>query len=126
MKTWLKSLNKLKTVTCKYVTIKETVTRTFTEYNPLSRELVPVYTEQVIGDPLRTEPSFTALNVGPESPHSFTLCAGHNTRASPNNCHSKNLRPTDSATQETQNRKEQKTENKGPKDKDTRGAKFLG
>ena len=50
-KTWLKSLSKLKTVTRKYVIIEKAVAKTFTEYNPLTKELVPVYIEQVIGDP---------------------------------------------------------------------------
>ena len=123
MKTWLKSLNKLKTVTRKYVIIKKTVTKTFTKNNLLTRELVPIYIEQVIGDPLRTEASFTAPKVGLESPHSSTFCAGHNTKASPN---SKDVRPRDCATHEIQNRKDQKTKDKDPKEKDTFGAKFLG
>ena len=94
----------------------------------MTRELVPIYIyiEQVIGEPLRTEASFTALNVGLESPHSSTFCAGHNTKASRNNCHSKDVRPRDCATQEIQNRKDQKTKDKGPKEKDTFGAKFFG
>ena len=36
------------------------------------------------------------------------------------------MRPRDCATHEIQNRKDQKTEDKGPKEKDTLGAKFLG
>ena len=94
-KTWLQRLNKLKTVTRKHVIIRKTVSKTFIEYTPLSRELVPMYMEQVIGGPLRTEPSFTALNVGLESPRSSTFCAAHNTKASLNNCHSKDVRHTD-------------------------------
>ena len=92
----------------------------------MTRELVPIYIEQVIGEPLRTEASFTALNVGLESPHSSTFSAGHNTKASRNNCHSKGVRPRDCATHEIQNRKDQKTKDKGPKEKDTFGAKFFG
>ena len=87
---------------------QKTVTKTFTQYNLLARELVPIYIEQVISDPLRTEASFTALNVGLESPHSSTFCAGHNTKASPNNCHSKDVRPRDCAMHKIQNRKDQK------------------
>ena len=58
MKTKLMSSYKLKKVTRKHLIIKKTVTKPITEYSPLSRELVPVYIEQVIGDPPGTEPSF--------------------------------------------------------------------
>ena len=36
------------------------------------------------------------------------------------------MRPRDCATHEIQNRKDQKTKDKGPKEKDTFGAKFFG
>ena len=76
--------------------------------------------------PPRTEPSFTAINAGLESPHSSTFCAWHKTKASHNNCHGKDVRPTDCATLKIQNRKCQKTKEKGAKDKETFGDKFLG
>ena len=79
-----------------------------------------------MGDPLWTEPSFTGLKDGLASHHSSTFCAGHTTKTSPNECRSKDVRPTDCATHEIQNRKNQKTKDKGSKDKDTFGGKFLG
>ena len=46
----------------------------------MTRELVPVYKEQVIGDPDSNRTFFTALNVGLESPPRFTFCAGDRQR----------------------------------------------
>ena len=64
--------------------------------------------------PLRTEPSFTALNVGFESPQNSKFCAGHRQRHHPKTI--KAVRPTFTKREAHRLCDAQNTEQKRPKD----------